>query len=142
MKKFRAEQVGEIFNRLYDSEINAKIEWFFDAGFRVNIGDFANGWIEAQIPDMDINWCLIEDVISVLAWQAKETYPESDFAEWYEKQVDYLEICRKIRNGEVSFFGPQDGNTGGVLSFDKSADPQPTQQHERRKKRPDRNIYQ
>ena len=35
---------AQIIQDLYASEINARIEWFYDGGFSVSIGDMLSGW--------------------------------------------------------------------------------------------------
>jgi len=53
---------AEIIRDLYASEINARIEWFYDGGFSVSLGDMLTGWKE---------W---------LRAEAIKRYPESAFA--------------------------------------------------------------
>lgn len=59
---------------LYASEINARIEWFWDGGYDVAIGDDMNGWREnGHI----IGW------VEALLWleaAACRHFPESEFA--------------------------------------------------------------
>jgi hypothetical protein len=35
----------EVLQIVYDSEINLKIDWFWDGGFNVRFGDDTNGWV-------------------------------------------------------------------------------------------------
>lgn len=61
------------FQKLYDSEINFKIESFYDGGFRVSLGDEMNGWKnvgETRTFQGAENW-LINQVIFY--------YPDSKF---------------------------------------------------------------
>lgn len=63
-----------ILQRLYDSEINAKIEWFWDSGFDVTLGDHMNGYVDSMNTR---DWAEAE------AWlrdKAIEHWPQSDFA--------------------------------------------------------------
>lgn len=64
-----------ILQELYDSEINAKIEWFWDNGFEVMLGDEMNGYVAHE---------RLDDFSSVEDWlecQAIKHYPESVFAQ-------------------------------------------------------------
>lgn len=59
---------------LYASEINASIEWFWDGGFEVAIGDKMNGWRERGNCDTwvrALEW--LQDA-AIVAW------PDSAFA--------------------------------------------------------------
>jgi hypothetical protein len=62
---------------LYDSEINYVIATFWDAGFRVLLGDDLNGFIaETRTPTF-------AEAVQWLAATAVEHYPDSDFAKKY-----------------------------------------------------------
>ena len=44
---------GGVLQALYDHEINASIEAFYDGGFRARLGDDLNGWlVEETLPSM------------------------------------------------------------------------------------------
>ena len=45
--------------RIYDSEINAEITWFWDGGFTVSLGDKMNGFLAEE----DVN-----SVAEILPW--------------------------------------------------------------------------
>jgi hypothetical protein len=55
---------------LYDQEINAKIEWLWDSGFDVAIGDALNGW---QAKTNVRTWAEVEAWLRVTV---EELYPE------------------------------------------------------------------
>jgi hypothetical protein len=63
-----------IFQRLYDSEINFEVSGFYDAGFDVRLGDALNGFlVEGKVK----TWAEVE------AWlrdQALAHFPDSKFA--------------------------------------------------------------
>lgn len=59
---------------LYASEINAKVEWFWDGGYDVAIGDGMNGWCAAENID---HW---EDALEWLEKTACDLFPDSTFA--------------------------------------------------------------
>ena len=63
---------------LYESEINFKIETFWDDGFKVCIGDELNGYKDEALFDT-FNECIIW-----LSEKAIEFYPNSKFAKDYK----------------------------------------------------------
>lgn len=63
-----------ILEELYNSEINAKIEWFWDGGFDVTLGDGMNGYLDS------INTRDWSEAEAWLRAKAVEHYPDSDFA--------------------------------------------------------------
>jgi hypothetical protein len=42
---FNAHEPRTSFYRIYDSEINVRISWFWDCGFEVRLGDEINGFL-------------------------------------------------------------------------------------------------
>jgi hypothetical protein len=69
----------QVLQDLYDSEINARIEWFFDAGFSVSLGDQMKGFIvTTQMPTF------LEAVYWLHA-EAIKHYPDSAFAKKYRQ---------------------------------------------------------
>lgn len=67
----------ELLQRLYDSEINISISWFWDAGIDVCIGtkDFAGErWKRTA------NFDKVSDAVDWLIKTARELYPNSNFA--------------------------------------------------------------
>jgi hypothetical protein len=67
-----------LLKALYESEINILIDWMWDSGIQVKIGDRMNGFKEAII--MDANFDEIERWIEA---KVKENYPDSKFAKTY-----------------------------------------------------------
>lgn len=66
-----------ILQDLYDSEINFTIATFWDAGFRVMLGDDMNGFAaETRVKTFN-------EAVQWLALAAIEHYPDSDFAKKY-----------------------------------------------------------
>jgi hypothetical protein len=63
-----------ILQRLHDSEINAQISWFYDDGFRWELGDNLNGWTT------DSRALTAKAAISALAETAFAKFPRSGFA--------------------------------------------------------------
>lgn len=65
---------GDVLQGLYESEINASVQTFFDGGFTAKIGDDWNGWeAEETLPTM----------VDAEAWldrTARELRPESLYA--------------------------------------------------------------
>ena len=66
-----------VFQDLHDSEINARIDWFYDCGFNVSLGDSLNGYKARAIR---LSW---EEVERWLTEKAIEHYPLSAFARKY-----------------------------------------------------------
>ena len=63
-----------LIERLHDSEINGSICWFYDGGWKVQLGDELNG-IEAE--EITASYAAAE------AWldrKARELHPDSAFA--------------------------------------------------------------
>lgn len=67
----------QIMQDLYDSEINAAVEWFWDGGFDVRLGDHMNGWHKSGCVN---SW---SEVGLWLMEAAIEKYPNSQFAQKY-----------------------------------------------------------
>lgn len=63
-----------VFQRLYDSEINASVDWFWDCGFEVSLGDHLNG-IKAE--KNLASWAEVEEWLEEAA---RRHFPDSDFA--------------------------------------------------------------
>lgn len=65
----------EILQALYASEINCRIESFWDGGWTAVLGDEMNGfpWARGGAPTL-------EGCLSELASQAASIYPDSEFA--------------------------------------------------------------
>lgn len=55
---------------IYDREINASIEWFWDSGFHVRLGDAVNGW-KAETTEWDFG-CALDWLVE----QAEKYWPE------------------------------------------------------------------
>jgi hypothetical protein len=65
---------SEQLKKLYASEINFRIEAFWDAGFRWKLGDDVNGYVAEGAAKT------LEDAAWLLAGAAREHFPESQFA--------------------------------------------------------------
>jgi len=63
-----------VFQRLYDSEINASISTFWDGGFDVKIGDEMNGFMA------ETNVASFAEAEAWLEAEAKRLFPVSLFA--------------------------------------------------------------
>lgn len=68
----------DILQTLYDSEINCRIESFWDGGWRGWLGDELNGFQFATVRGETLAEC-----VTNLASQACAAYPGSVFAERY-----------------------------------------------------------
>lgn len=69
---------GLTLQRLYDSEINACIEWVWDGGVQWRLGDEYSGW-KADGKAATVALAVLE-----LAQKAVEHYPKSEFATWWK----------------------------------------------------------
>lgn len=68
-----------VMEKLYESEINCRIESFFDAGWSVSLGDHANGFKEVEV--------MFYSMDAAAAWlhgAALKHYPDSDYAKFYK----------------------------------------------------------
>ena len=70
-----------LLEQLYKSEINLQIDWFWDSGFSIRIGDEMNGF-DAEFSSDDLQEC-----IEWVEKKAKELYPESEFAKEYKGET-------------------------------------------------------
>jgi hypothetical protein len=71
-----------IFQRLYDSEINFEVSGFYDAGFDVRLGDHLNGFLVKG---------KVETSAAAEAWlrdQALAHFPDSKFAKDEQRAGD------------------------------------------------------
>jgi hypothetical protein len=64
---------------LYESEINILIDWMWDSGIQVKIGDRMNGFVAVEIFDID-DFDKIENWIEV---NIKKHFPNSKFSKTY-----------------------------------------------------------
>lgn len=64
-------ELASVLQRLYWCEINARIEWFWDGGFNVSIGDPHNGFRE------HVNFDTIEPAADWLLAAARRHYPRA-----------------------------------------------------------------
>jgi hypothetical protein len=67
---------NEVLQRLYDSEINARIGWVWDGGVTWQLGDKHNGW-KATGNEETVALAAV-----ALAKAAAEHYPGSEFGKW------------------------------------------------------------
>ena len=70
-----------LLKALYESEINILIDWMWDSGVQVKIGDRMNGFKEAIIMDADF-----DEIERWIEAKVKEHYPDSKFAKTYNGQ--------------------------------------------------------
>ena len=68
----------EIPQALHDSEINCRLESFYDGGWTAWLGDEMNGF-----PFAKVRGDTFEECVSALADQACAVFPESVFADQY-----------------------------------------------------------
>ena len=68
-------QPHEILQAMYESEINCRVQSFFDAGWTGDLGDDQNGFPLAPVSGETFFDCVAE-----LAQQARAVFPTSAFA--------------------------------------------------------------
>lgn len=80
MKEMReAKPNKNLFDKIQDSEINFRIETFWNQGYNVFIGDELNGFKENI-------WCdTFQEAEAILVKLAIKYYPNSEFAKWYKQ---------------------------------------------------------
>jgi len=79
----------EVFQALYDSEINFNVSCFFDMKFSWALGDPANGW--KKMGDAET----MDDLAMALAHAAIEAFPRSEFAKRVPTLAAFVEIDRE-----------------------------------------------
>ena len=70
---------AQLLQDLYESEINARLEWFYDGGFSVSLGDVLHGWSASE------NVRTFASAVEWLRAEAIKRYPESIFARKYRQ---------------------------------------------------------
>lgn len=67
-------QLGDVIDKLYASEINCSINWCWDAGIQVQLGDELNGFVAEVI---------VNTSAEAAAWldaEVRQWYPNSVYA--------------------------------------------------------------
>jgi hypothetical protein len=73
---------ADVLQRLYDSEINARIEWVWDGGVKWCLGDeYSGGKAEGKAATVAL-------AVLELAKTAVQHYPKSDFATWWKARSE------------------------------------------------------
>lgn len=80
-KGYMKETLEEVLEALYVSEINAQIQWCWDGGFDVAMGNTSvSGYGFAQNAAAEANFKTVAEVTEWLSETAKKLYPKSLFA--------------------------------------------------------------
>lgn len=75
------ETLEQVIEALYVSEINAQIQWCWDGGFDVSIGNTSvSGYGFAQNATAQANFKTVAEITEWLSKTAKKLYPKSLFA--------------------------------------------------------------
>jgi len=81
--------IEEILQKIYNSEIHVRMGWLWDGGFEYSIGSTSNDLWNLKFNTAKIV-CTGEDNISdgvkIMANDIAIEYPESTFAEWWNKR--------------------------------------------------------
>jgi hypothetical protein len=64
----------KLFKKLYESEINLHLSWFWDSGYDVKIGDEMNGYVA------EFNTHSIDEVENWVVSNVIKAFPKSKFA--------------------------------------------------------------
>lgn len=86
MKKITKKNIGEILQRIYDSEIHLRIGWLWDGGVDYSIGSTSNDiWGEQN--RIEIYHTLEIDIVKAIKEmvdQILREYPNSVFSKWFK----------------------------------------------------------
>lgn len=66
--------LGAELQKIYDSEINVRIGWFWDCGIEVRLGDDVNGYLAAE------NVGTVDEIVPWLQEAIAHFYPHSTYA--------------------------------------------------------------
>jgi len=109
MIHFTSSQVGEVLQRLHDSEINLMLSTFWNDGFDFDFGSLLNNSGNANFR-ATFNFLnqekptKIETAISIFAQSAVKRFPNSEFSKWYNTLAypsDY--VLAKNREGFLEY---------------------------------------
>jgi hypothetical protein len=89
MKILDRSEVGEVIARIYDSELDFRLETEWDAGYYFFIGNAYDRYLGQKFYNPDSH--KIEDVMTEVGFRLSEQYPNSDFAKyWTQKVMQHL----------------------------------------------------
>jgi len=114
MRRVNMDLASEL-QRIYDSEINAEITWFWDGGFTVRLGDKMNGFLAEE----DVN--SVADILPWLQEAIAHFYPGSDYAQSLDPAVKAnaeSRIFRPPRTG-LQVRCPHCGSPNATSLFDE-----------------------
>ena len=77
--------------RIYDSEINVRISWFWDGGIDVLLGDEMNGYLAEE------NFSSMADIVPWLQEAIAHFYPDSTYAKSLDPQIRERAVRRLFR---------------------------------------------
>ena len=86
MKEIKQKDVGLILQKIYDSEINIRIGWFWDGGIDYGIGHWGHPQNKNDTDDKNANRDIAE-AVSWLVADIKSRFPKSSFIKWFEKEL-------------------------------------------------------
>jgi hypothetical protein len=82
--------VGEILQKIYDSELHLRIGWLWDGGLDYSIGSTSNDLWDSTLNKSDIHYTSEKDMangIEIMADHLATKVPNSDFAKWWNKVI-------------------------------------------------------
>jgi len=77
----RSMDLAAAFQKIYDSEINVRIGWFWDCGVEIRLGDDMNGFLAEETVRS------VADVIPWLQEAIAHFYPESSYAKSLDPEL-------------------------------------------------------
>jgi hypothetical protein len=93
MIQFTSSQVGEVLQRLHDSEINILFSTYWNGGIDYEVGEHDNqSGTTKFVATLELlsepKRHTIEELLSYAALSAGARFPTSDFAMWYNSVAD------------------------------------------------------
>lgn len=87
--KIKTEQIGEILQRVYDSEIHLRIGWLWDGGVDFGLGSISfDVWDDVNRQNIESTGKdKIEDAMVEIVEDIIERYPNSTFTKWAKENL-------------------------------------------------------
>jgi hypothetical protein len=76
--------VGEILQKIYDSEIHLSIGWMWDGGVDYTIGKDLSYLSDRQVESTGSG--SIDDAVNTIADEVAKEYPDSVFTKWWRER--------------------------------------------------------
>lgn len=83
-KTLDKELVGEVLQRIYDSELHLSIGWMWDGGIDYRIGCDLH-YLKGDVVSTDNP--SVSEAVQIMANDISEKYPDSVFAKWWSEII-------------------------------------------------------